>query len=168
MSNIFTGGLDENVRLIDDVAYRLETTPAVGFEAVASVFGRGGVVVAMAGDYTAAQITNAVSTLSLYADPAWLISLNWTKITNVPANVANAVSSLGSYANPTWITTLDWAKIVNIPSSVTFSSVNVTGALTVNGNPVSVPATMPSTNPGAGSKKLWYDPADGNRVKFAP
>lgn len=25
-----------------------------------------------------------------------------------------------------------------------------------------------STNPGAGSKALWYDPADGNRVKFAP
>lgn len=27
---------------------------------------------------------------------------------------------------------------------------------------------MPSSNPGAGSKVLWYDPADGNRVKFAP
>jgi hypothetical protein len=24
-----------------------------------------------------------------------------------------------------------------------------------------------STNPGAGTKELWYDPADGNRVKFA-
>ena len=27
---------------------------------------------------------------------------------------------------------------------------------------------LPSTNPGAGSKKLWYDPAAGNAVKFAP
>ena len=27
--------------------------------------------------------------------------------------------------------------------------------------------SMPSTNPGAGTKCLWYDPADGNRVKFA-
>jgi hypothetical protein len=26
---------------------------------------------------------------------------------------------------------------------------------------------LPSTNPGAGSKKFWYDPSDGNRVKFA-
>jgi hypothetical protein len=26
---------------------------------------------------------------------------------------------------------------------------------------------LPSTNPGAGSKQLWYDPSDGNRVKFA-
>lgn len=25
-----------------------------------------------------------------------------------------------------------------------------------------------SSNPGAGSKELWYDPADGNRVKYAP
>lgn len=26
---------------------------------------------------------------------------------------------------------------------------------------------LPAANPGAGSKQLWYDPADGNRVKFA-
>ena len=28
-------------------------------------------------------------------------------------------------------------------------------------------STLPSTNPGAGTKALWYDPADGNRIKFA-
>ncbi len=27
---------------------------------------------------------------------------------------------------------------------------------------------MQASNPGAGSKQLWYDPADGNRVKYAP
>lgn len=27
---------------------------------------------------------------------------------------------------------------------------------------------LPSSNPGAGSKKFWYDPSDGNRVKFSP
>jgi hypothetical protein len=26
---------------------------------------------------------------------------------------------------------------------------------------------LPSSNPGAGSKRFWYDPADGDRVKFA-
>lgn len=26
---------------------------------------------------------------------------------------------------------------------------------------------LPAADPGAGSKKLWYDPADGNRVKFS-
>ena len=27
---------------------------------------------------------------------------------------------------------------------------------------------FPSANPGVGSKAFWYDPADGNRVKYAP
>ena len=27
--------------------------------------------------------------------------------------------------------------------------------------------SLPSSNPGAGTKRLWYDPADANRVKFA-
>jgi hypothetical protein len=27
---------------------------------------------------------------------------------------------------------------------------------------------LPSSNPGAGSKQFWYDPADGNRVKYQP
>jgi hypothetical protein len=27
---------------------------------------------------------------------------------------------------------------------------------------------LPSSNPGPSSRQLWYDPADGNRVKFAP
>ena len=27
---------------------------------------------------------------------------------------------------------------------------------------------LPSSNPGAGSKKFWYDPSDGNRVKYTP
>jgi hypothetical protein len=27
---------------------------------------------------------------------------------------------------------------------------------------------IPSSNPGAGTKKVWYDPADGNRMKYAP
>jgi hypothetical protein len=26
---------------------------------------------------------------------------------------------------------------------------------------------LPSSNPGAGSKNFWYDPADGNRIKYA-
>lgn len=30
-----------------------------------------------------------------------------------------------------------------------------------------VMAALPGTYPGAGTKKLWYDPADGNRVKLA-
>jgi hypothetical protein len=29
-------------------------------------------------------------------------------------------------------------------------------------------ANLPSSNPGSGTKQLWYDPSDSNRVKFAP
>jgi hypothetical protein len=28
--------------------------------------------------------------------------------------------------------------------------------------------TLPSSDPGAGTKRFWYDPADSNRVKFSP
>jgi len=54
-------------------------------ESVWSVFGRLGSIVAQAGDYTAAQITNAVSVLGSYPDPAWLTSLSWVKLIGVPA-----------------------------------------------------------------------------------
>jgi hypothetical protein len=37
----------------------------------------------------------------------------------------------------------------------------------MGGGPLAVDS-MPAANPGAGTKQLWYDPADGNRVKFAP
>ena len=58
--------------------------PAAG-GAVASVFGRTGAVVAVNGDYTAAQVSNAVSVIGSYADPAWITSIDWTKIVNEPA-----------------------------------------------------------------------------------
>jgi hypothetical protein len=86
----------------DVVAYG--GTAAGGAAVVSSVFGRIGAVVAVTGDYTAAQVTNAVSTIGSYADPAWLTSLAWGKITGAPtvsgaANyipVFTAASALGN------------------------------------------------------------------------
>jgi hypothetical protein len=43
-----------------------------GGGSVISVFGRTGVVVAGIGDYTAAQVTNAVNTAGSYTNPSWL------------------------------------------------------------------------------------------------
>lgn len=51
---------------------------------VNSVFGRVGNVVAMSGDYTAAQVTNAVDQTGSYADPSWITSLDYSKITGAP------------------------------------------------------------------------------------
>ena len=68
-----------------DAAAPLGVKWAAPAGAVASVFGRTGVVVAVAGDYTAALVTNAVSTLGSYADPGWITSLAYAKITGAPA-----------------------------------------------------------------------------------
>ena len=43
--------------------------------------------------------------------------------------------------------------------------VNFSATPTVNGTPLMAIVELPSVNPGVG---LWYDPADGNRVKYAP
>ena len=56
-----------------------------GGGAVNSVFTRQGDVVAQTGDYTAAQVTNAVDSTVGYSDPAWITSLAWSKITGAPA-----------------------------------------------------------------------------------
>jgi hypothetical protein len=76
----------QNQVLMVDIAQPTKLRWATPAPVVASVFGRTGVVVAQAGDYTAAQVTNAVSLAGSYADPAWITSLAYTKLTNVPAS----------------------------------------------------------------------------------
>jgi hypothetical protein len=68
----------------DIVAFGGEAS-AGGGGAVTSVFGRFGDVIAAAGDYTAAQITNAVDATGSYSNPAWLASLAYSKLTGAPA-----------------------------------------------------------------------------------
>jgi hypothetical protein len=109
---------------------------------VSSVFGRTGAVTAQTGDYSAAQVTNAVDSTASYTNPAWIASLPWAKLTGVPsfepaigagtntqywrgdkswqtlnaAAVANAVDSTASYTNPAWIASLPWTKLTGVPS----------------------------------------------------
>jgi hypothetical protein len=144
----------------DGQALVADSTQALGIKwaavgtggSVTSVFGRSGVVVANAGDYAAAQVTNAVSVLGSYADPAWITSLAWSKITGTPATgvssvftrsgavaaaigdytaaqVTNAVSTLGAYADPAWITALAWSKITGAPATGVSSVFTRTGAV---------------------------------------
>jgi hypothetical protein len=109
---------------------------------VTSVFGRTGDVVAQSGDYNAGQVLYAVDQRVGYSNPMWLASLDYSKLTNVPANVGavssvfgrtgavvaaagdytaaqvtNAVDTMQSYANPAWITSLDWSKITGAPTA---------------------------------------------------
>src|SRR5215467_6526490 len=62
---------------------------------VLSVFGRTGYVVAQVGDYTAAQVTNAVDMTMTYADPVWISSLAWSKITGAPSFVVDPTTTFG-------------------------------------------------------------------------
>ncbi len=52
--------------------------------AVTSVFGRTGDVTARSGDYTAAEVTNAVDQTGSYSNPAWITGLAWSKLLSVP------------------------------------------------------------------------------------
>jgi len=113
--------------------------------AVTSVFSRIGDVVAVSGDYTAAEVTNAVDETDTYADPSWITSLAYSKLTGTPATgvssvfsrtgtvtaqvgdytaaqVTNAVSTSGSYADPSWITGLAYSKLTGVPSTFTPAS----------------------------------------------
>ena len=67
-------------------------------DAVSTVFGRPGNVVANTGDYTAAQVTNAVSTIGSYSNPSWITDFAYSKITGVPtfALDADVVHKTGS------------------------------------------------------------------------
>ena len=49
----------------------------------------------------------------------------------------------------------------------TFSGGGLAERLRLTGSGGIALPTLPSTNPGAGTKQLWYDPADGNRIKYA-
>lgn len=89
-------------------------------------------------------VGNFVLTTGSYANPAWITSLDWSKIANAPSfltdewtsdvdadghsitnltningnPVANIVLTTGSYANPAWITSLAWSKITGAPTSL--------------------------------------------------
>jgi hypothetical protein len=78
------GALHYVLRKASATSYDLEWAAQAGAQ-VASVFGRTGAVVAATGDYTAAKVTNALDSTQTYANPTWLSSLAWAKITGAPA-----------------------------------------------------------------------------------
>jgi len=49
------------------------------------VFGRSGAVTAQIGDYSAAQVSNAVDQTASYSNPVWITALSWSKLTGVPS-----------------------------------------------------------------------------------
>jgi hypothetical protein len=84
-----TGGFVFPDNSIQTTAYTSGSSP------VTSVFTRTGAIVAVAGDYTAALVTNAVDSSSTYNDPVWITSLAWSKITGAPALLVDPTSAKG-------------------------------------------------------------------------
>lgn len=146
---------------------------------VTSFNGRSGGVLPQNGDYTAAQVTNAVDSTLIYNNPPWLGTLAYSKITGAPTSVisfnsrsgivnpangdytasqiTNAVDSTITYTNPVWIGSLAWSKISGAPvflTALTPWTTNINGATfqlqNCGGIGVGV-TTIPINNPAAGA-----------------
>jgi len=91
----FISGSNITCTVTDDTIGNRVNVNIAGTFAVSSVFTRTGAVVAQAGDYTAAQVTNAVSSAATYADPAWITALAWSKITGAPTFMADPTTTRG-------------------------------------------------------------------------
>lgn len=101
---------------------------------ITSVFTRTGAVTAQTGDYTAAQVTNAVSTTGSYTNPSWLVSIPWTKITSPPTTIA------GYGITDSIVNSFNGRK-----GTVHLLSADVTGALTFTPPPNSRTLTINGT-----------------------
>jgi hypothetical protein len=101
-----------------------------GAATVSSVFGRTGAVVAASGDYTAAQVTDAVDTTGSYSNPTWLASLDAGKLTTGVLDANRLPATLNDFT----VTTSTHFNIV-LQSSGSFKAPNGSfGADTGSGN----------------------------------
>lgn len=100
---------------------------------VSSVFTRTGAIVAVSGDYTAAQVTNAVDQTASYTNPTWLVSIPYTKITAKPTTIAGygiTDNLVNTFNTRTGAVTLSSADVTN---ALAFTPVTNARTLTING-----------------------------------
>jgi hypothetical protein len=91
----FGVGTDSYMLVADStqpLGLRWQPPPAIG---VTSAFGRTGAVIATTGDYTVSMVTNAVDATQSYANPAWITSIPWSKITTAPQFLVDPTTAKG-------------------------------------------------------------------------
>ena len=124
------------------------------------------------GDYTAAQVTNAVSILGSYADPAWITSLAWAKITGAPTLFADPTTTKGDLigratAGPATRlavgATANMALIVDSAQTLGVKWATMTAAMVTN----AVDATQTYADP-VWMTSLAYSKLTGVPATFAP
>lgn len=77
-----------------------------------------------------------VLTSGSYANPSWITSFAWSKISTTPTTLSGygitdpIVLTWGSYANPSWISSLAYAKITGAPSLATVATTGAYSDLT--------------------------------------
>lgn len=77
----------------------------------------------VAGNMTLDVGANVLVSTGVYADPSWLTTLAWAKLTGVPTTLAgygitdSIVLTTDSYADPSWLTELAWFKIAGKPTT---------------------------------------------------
>lgn len=81
----------------------------------------------------AGTVTNGVYTTGSYANPSWITSLAWSKVSSTPTTlsgygITDGVSTSGSYSNPTWLTSIN-GSIVS--GNISGNAANVTGTVAV-------------------------------------
>ena len=143
------------ITLVGNLNNATQSVEATINATVVSVFGRTGAIAPQWGDYTAAQVANAVDMTISYADPPFIGSLNWSKLIGVPAlvttfngrsggvapatgdytaaMVTNAVSTASSYSDPAWLTALNWGKLTGSPSSAQVAGIQTPWLQNIDG-----------------------------------
>ena len=135
---------------------------------------------------------NVVVTTGSYANPAWITSLAWTKITGAPANIvtgtgtANEItywtgtSSIGSLSTATYpsLTELSYVKGVTssiqtqvnakAPNNATFTDANLLdqGGFFTGYNPTNIPSGQTGGDWGVLNAPMWSNYYSGERYTF--